>query len=73
MIRSPKSTRTVKGKDYLYYIHYENGIKKTVYCGLSSKSESKRKAMKLEIESIKEQKRELSEKVIELESKIKSL
>ncbi len=65
--------RNVKGKNYLYYIHYVNGIKKTVYCGLSSKSESKRKAMKLEIKSIKEQKKELSEKVIKLESKIESL
>ena len=65
--------RNVKGKNYLYYIHYENGVKKTVYCGLSSKPESKRKSLKLEIKSLKEQKTNMSQKIIKIENDLKHM
>lgn len=65
--------KVVKGREYLYYVYYENGQKKNVYCGLASKPESKKKAMKLELEQLKNQKKNLSQKVVEIEYRIKSL
>ena len=62
-----------KGRQYLYYIVSENGKKRAMYCGLASKPESEKKALKLELEEIKKQKRNLSRKVIEIESKIQEL
>ena len=64
--------KKVKGREYLYYVYYDNGQKKNVYCGLASKPESKRKALELEIGSLKEQKKGLSEKVSELENQLKT-
>ena len=52
-------------------MYYDNGQKKNVYCGLASKPESKRKALELEISSLKEQKKGLSEKVSDLENKLR--
>ncbi len=60
--------RKVKGNDYLYYIHYENGIKKTVYCGLVSRPESKRKAKELEIKDLEKQKEQIIMKLKNLKS-----
>ena len=65
--------KVVKGREYLYYVYYDNGQKKNTYCGLASKPESKKKAMKLELEQLKNQKKNLSQKVVEIESRIKSL
>ena len=67
------STKTVKGNEYLYYVYYENRKKKEVYCGLSSDVKSKKKALQFELEHLKEQKKNLSQKVIEIESKMKLL
>lgn len=67
----PTRIKEINGNEYLYYIYYENGKKKDVYCGLASKPESERKALELEIEQLKTQKKMLSQKIIERESKIK--
>ena len=66
-------TKTVKGKGYLYFAYSNNGRKNEVYCGLASKPESEKKALQFELEHLKDQKKSLSVKVIEIESKIKSL
>lgn len=63
--------REIKGNKYLYYTYYENGEKKEVYCGLASNAESKRKALELELEYLKKQKNTLSQKIAEVESKIR--
>ncbi len=62
-----------KGKQYLYYIISENGKKRANYCGLASKPESEKRALKLELEEINKHKRNLTQKSIEIESKIKEL
>ena len=65
--------KTIRDKKYLYYSYYDNGKKCEKYCGLSSDVKSKKKALQFELEHLKEQKKNLSQKVIEIESKIKLL
>ena len=66
-----RNIKTIKDKDYLYYIVSEDGKKRAIYCGLLSKPESEQKALKLELEQLKEQKKSLSQRVIEIENKLK--
>ena len=65
--------KVVKGREYLYYVYYDNGQKKNVYCGLASKPESQKKALELELEYMQNQSRNLSQKMIETEQKIKKI
>jgi len=65
------TTKTVRNKEYLYFVHYENRKKKEVYCGLASDPESEKKALRLELEQLKEQKKSLAQKVIEIENKLR--
>lgn len=66
-----RNIKTIKGKDYLYYIVSEDGKKRAIYCGLLSNPESEQKALKLELEQLKEQKKSLSQRVIEIENKLR--
>jgi hypothetical protein len=66
-----RNIKTIKGKDYLYYIVSEDGKKRAIYCGLLSNPESEQKALKLELEQLKEQKKNLSQRVIEIENKLR--
>jgi len=63
--------KTVRGKEYLYYIYYEGGKKKERYCGLASNEDSKRKLIEFELEELKINKNEINEKIKELEIKLK--
>lgn len=65
------TTKTVKGKEYLYYVHYENRKKKEVYCGQADTHEAKRKALELELEQLKKNKKELNLKISNLENELK--
>lgn len=47
-----KVIKKVKGKEYLYYSYYDNGKKLSLYCGLASEFNSKRKAVEFEIEEL---------------------
>ena len=67
------TTKTIKGNKYRYYVYYENRKKKEVYCGLASNAQSEKKALQFELEHLKEQEKNLSRKVIEIEARIKSL
>ena len=71
----PISIKKVKGSEYLYFIYYDSktGKKKEVYCGLSSRPESKKKALEMEIDYLNEQKKNLSEKVQSAESELKQI
>ena len=66
-----RNIKTIKGKDYLYYVVSEDGKKRAIYCGLLSNPESEHKALRLELAQLKEQKKNLSEKVIEIENKLR--
>lgn len=66
-----RNIKTIKGKDYLYYIVSEEGKKRAIYCGLASSPESEQRALKLELEQLKEQKKSLSQRVIEIENKLR--
>ena len=66
-----RNIKTIKGKDYLYYIVSEDGVKRAIYCGLLSNPDTEKKVLKLELEQLKQQKKNLSERVIEIENKLK--
>jgi hypothetical protein len=70
-IMGSRNIKTIKGNDYLYYVISEGGKKKAIYCGLLSNPESEQTALKLELAQLKEQKKSLSEKVIEIENKLR--
>ena len=63
--------KTVKDKKYLYFSYYENGEKREKYCGLASDKQSEKKALQFELEHLKEQKKRLSQKIIEIETNLK--
>jgi|APSaa5957512535_1039671.scaffolds.fasta_scaffold44203_2 hypothetical protein len=64
--------KTVKDKKYLYFSYYETGEKREKYCGLASDKQSKKKALQFELEHLKEQKNNITQKIIEIEQKLKS-
>ncbi len=64
-------TKIVKGKEYLYFTHYSNGKKTETYCGLASDKQSKKKALQFELDHLKEQKKRLSQKIVEIETNLK--
>ena len=66
----PTRIKEINGNEYLYYVYYENGKKKDVYCGLASKPESKKKLLEQELKQLKVQKKNISQKVIETEFKL---
>ena len=59
----PTRIKEINGSRYIYYIYYEDGKKKDVYCGLTSKPESKRKALELELQQLMEQSKQLAKKI----------
>lgn len=67
-----RNIKNIKGKDYLYYVVSEDGKKRAIYCGLASSPESEQKALKLELEQLKQQKKTLSQKVIEIENRLRN-
>jgi len=69
----PTSTKTVKGKKYLYFTYYDQkaGKKKEIYCGLSNTVEAKSKALELELKHLKENKKEITEKISDVETELK--
>jgi len=66
-----RNIKNIKGKDYLYYVISDDGKKKATYCGLASSKEAEQNALKLELEQLKQQKKNLSEKMIEIENKLR--
>lgn len=66
----PTTTKTVKGKQYLYYSYYDPNEqkKKEIYCGQNDTKEAKRKALELELEQLKKLKKEINEKISKIES-----
>ena len=64
------STKIIKGNEYLYYVYYENRKKKEVYCGLASKPESEEKALQLELEQLKNEKKNITCKITSIKNKL---
>jgi hypothetical protein len=71
----PTTTKTVKGKRYLYYSYYDSDEqkKKEIYCGGIDTKEAKRKVLEAELEYLKKQKQDLVEKISEIETKLSSI
>lgn len=65
--------REINGKSYMYFIHYPDGKKVDVYCGAESKPESKKKALRMEIEETRKQIDELSVKLTDLTGQLRAV
>jgi len=68
-----RNLKTIKGKEYLYYVISQDGEKRAIYCGLASKPESEKKALELELKYLKLQKEKLSQKVISVEHQLRKM
>ena len=55
-----RNLKTIKGKEYLYYIISENGEKRAIYCGLASKPESEKKSIAVGNGTIKKTKNSIA-------------
>ena len=64
--------KTIHGNDYLYLTYYDDETKKkkTIYCGPKSNGESKRNAIKHEIELVNKKIKNLQDYKMELKGKL---
>ena len=69
----PKTTKTIKGKQYVYYSYYDadEQKKKEIYCGRIDTREAKKKVLESELEYLEKQKLELIQKIKNVESQLK--
>lgn len=60
------TSKTIKGKEYLYFVYYDSKTnkKKEIYCGSTSNPLSKKIALEYEIEKLKEKRDKITEKII---------
>ncbi len=65
--------KEINGKNYVYFIHYPDGKKVDVYCGAESKPESRKKALKMEIDETKRQMMKLNTRLSELTAEFKMI
>lgn len=66
-------TKVVRGHEYLYQWHYDDGRKKEVYCGSVSDDQSMKKALGLELRFLKKDRARLDRTIRGMESKVKRL
>lgn len=68
----PITTKNVKGKRYLYYSYYDTDErkKKEIYCGGVDTKEANRKALETELEYLRKQKKNLNDRIKEIESQL---
>ena len=58
--------RMRRDKEYLYYAHYESGMRKETYCGPTSNPESIKKALQCEIDDLTVQIEEKHGRILEI-------
>ena len=65
-----RNFKTIKGKSYMYYIIYEGGRKRAIYCGLASKPDSEKRALTLELEEIQSKMSVLGQKASSIRTRL---
>ncbi len=68
-----QEVRTVNGKKYLYYTHYQKSDRIVVYCGPAHRTDAKLKAAKLEMKQTAKSVKELQARRKELRADIAKL
>ncbi|MDE0266762.1 MAG: hypothetical protein OXK17_07075 [Thaumarchaeota archaeon] len=68
-----QEVRTVNGKKYLYYTHYQKSDRVVVYCGPAHRTDAKLKAAKLEMKQTTKSVKELQARRKELKADIARL
>ena len=72
MLVGAEVLRNLNGKRYLYYVYYDEGNRKEIYCGLASKPESKHKSTEIQVMELTKQKKAITEKILVLNNKIRA-
>lgn len=65
-----RNLKTIKGKEYLYYVISEDKKKRAIYCGLASKPESEKKFLRCQLEEFIKRKKVIIEKINDIKSKL---
>ena len=68
-----QEVRTVNGKKYLYYTHYQKSDRIVVYCGPAHRTDAKLKAAKLEMKQAAKSVKELQARRKEIKADIARL
>lgn len=71
----PISIKKIKGKYYLYFAYYDASEqkKKEIYCGLKGNAKSEAKALELELEYLRANRKDLDERIGDAELKLKHI
>ena len=64
-------TRNLKGKDYIYYVYYEDGARHDIYCGPSGNPNTEKKVYEVEMDDLKKQQVILKERIAILSKKLR--
>ena len=67
-----RKIQTVKGKRYLYYVVYENGKQRAIYCGPEYDPKSEKKFWSIDLEHLKLQNESIVRRIKETKVKIES-
>lgn len=65
-----RNYKTVKGKEYLYYVTQKNSKPEVTYCGPVSKLESEKKALDMEVIDLEKQKNIIEKKLKQITRKL---
>ncbi len=65
--------RVIGKKAYMYYVYYDQGVRKEMYCGDVGKPESHKKALKYEIEDFTKKKKLIAEKLESLKADLREI
>lgn len=68
-----RNIKTVKGRQYLYYVVSNGTGKKALYCGAVNKKESTQKALKFEIIELKDRKKKIVRRICEREQELQKI
>ena len=62
--------KTVKGIKYAYYVRYEQGEKKEMYCGRADSAKAEQKALEFEIDEMQARRAEIGRQIDVLEHRL---
>lgn len=68
-----RNIKTVKGRQYLYYVVSQGTDKKALYCGAVGKKESTQKALAFEIKELRSRKKMISMRIQKRELELQKI
>lgn len=68
-----RTVKTIKGRRYLYYSYYLDGKKMQEYCGIDGTREADGKAMRCALRELKGKRKEVDERIADINEEIGNL